>query len=118
MISKNNQEHDWVEQFPAAITVCDMNGIIVEMNERAKTGFAKYGGADLIGKNLRDCHPPKANAMIDRMLATGEKNIYTIEKNGVKKLIYQVPWFKDGERAGLVELSLEIPEEIPHFKRS
>jgi DUF438 domain-containing protein len=93
-----------------------MNGIIIEMNARATESFAKYG-QDLVGKNLRDCHNPKSVSMIEHMLATGEKNIYTIEKSGVKKLIYQVPWFRDGERAGLVELSLEIPESMPHFKR-
>ncbi|MDD4307701.1 MAG: PAS sensor protein [Thermoplasmata archaeon] len=108
--------HDWVEEFPGAVTVCDMEGIILEMNERAKATFSKDG--PLIGRNLRDCHPPKANAMIDAMLASGEKNVYTIEKNGVHKLIYQTPWFRDGVRAGLVEISLEIPEKMPHFKRS
>ncbi len=52
------------------------------------------------------------------MLAAHEKNIYSIEKNGVKKLIFQSPWFKNGEYAGFVELSLEIPFEMPHFVRT
>jgi hypothetical protein len=43
-----------------------------------------------------------------------EKNVYTIEKNGVKKLIYQSPWYYNGEYAGFVELSLEIPFEMEH----
>jgi hypothetical protein len=109
--------HIWVDGFPGAVTVCGMDGTILEMNDRAKETFAKYGGAALIGKDLRDCHPPAARARIDAMLATGEPNAYTIEKNGIRKLIYQVPWFIDGKRAGLVELSLEIPAEMPHFKR-
>jgi hypothetical protein len=44
-------------------------------------------------------------------------NVYTIEKNGIKKLIYQSPWFEKGEMKGLVELSLEIPFNMPHFIR-
>ncbi len=40
-----------------------------------------------------------------------------IGKNGVKKLIYQTPWIENGEFRGLVELSLEIPFEMPHFVR-
>jgi hypothetical protein len=32
-------------------------------------------------------------------------------------MIYQSPWFKDGEFAGLIELSLEIPMEMAHFVR-
>jgi hypothetical protein len=45
-------------------------------------------------------------------------NVYTIEKNGAKKLIYQAPWFRDGEYRGFIELSLEIPFEMPHFVRT
>ena len=44
-------------------------------------------------------------------------NVYTIEKNGIKKLIYQSPWFEKGVMKGLVELSLEIPFDMPHFIR-
>jgi hypothetical protein len=32
-------------------------------------------------------------------------------------MIYQSPWFRDGEFAGLIELSLEIPMEMAHFVR-
>jgi hypothetical protein len=51
------------------------------------------------------------------MMETHEKNVYTIEKKGKKKLIYQAPWFHNGAFGGLVELSLEIPFETPHFIR-
>jgi hypothetical protein len=32
-------------------------------------------------------------------------------------LIYQTPTYRDGKYAGFIELSLEIPKEIPHFIR-
>ena len=67
---------------------------------------------------MLDCHPEPARAKTERLLAAREKNVYTIEKNGVKKLIYQSPWYRNGEYAGFVELSLEIPFELPHFIRS
>ena len=35
----------------------------------------------------------------------------------MRKLIYQSPWYRDGAYAGFVELSLEIPAEMPHFVR-
>ena len=41
-----------------------------------------------------------------------------IEKNGVKKLIYQAPWYEEGVYRGIVELSLPIPFDLPHFVRS
>jgi transcriptional regulator with PAS, ATPase and Fis domain len=110
--------HEWIKEFPAAITVCDLNGIITEMNDKAISTFAKDGGADLIGKNLYDYHPAHCNEIIRTMIATGEPHTYTIEKQGVKKLIYQQPWFMDGKVAGVVEMSFIIPLDMPHYVRS
>ncbi len=111
-------EHEWIKEFPAAITVCDADGCILDMNDRAARTFEKDGGYALIGKNLLDCHSDASRGKVQQLLASHEKNVYTIEKNGVKKLIYQTPWFKNGEYAGFVELSLEVPFEMPHFVRS
>ena len=111
-------EHEWIKEFPAAVTVCDEEGIILEMNDKSAKTFEKDGGRKLIGSNMLDCHPDPANTKVERLLAAREKNVYTIEKNGVKKLIYQSPWYRNGEYAGFVELSLEIPFELPHFIRS
>jgi hypothetical protein len=110
-------EHDWVRTFPGAVTVCDRGGIILEMNERSVAVFAEDGGAALIGTNALDCHPEPSRGKLVAMLASGRTNVYTIEKSGVKKLIYQAPWYRDGACAGFVELSLEIPFELPHIVR-
>lgn len=110
-------EQHWVKEIPVAITVTDEAGIIIEMNDKSAKTFEKYGGKTLIGKNIMDLHPAKACDKIVEMTATKESNSYTIEKNGIKKLIYQTPWYKEGKYAGLVEISLEIPLEIPHFVR-
>ena len=110
--------HKWVKEFPGAITVCDAQGIILELNDKAAKTFEKDGGAGLIGKNMLDCHPEPARSKTERLLAAREKNVYTIEKNGIKKLIFQSPWFKNGKYAGFVEISLEIPFELPHFVRT
>ena len=111
-------EHEWIKEFPAAVTVCDTEGILLEMNDKAAKTFEKDGGRKLIGANLLDCHPDPANTKVELLPAAREKNVYTIEKNGIKKLIYQSPWYRNGEYAGFVEISLEIPFEIPHFIRS
>ncbi len=108
---------NWSNEFPGSITVCDPQGVILDMNERAALGFQAEGGRALIGKNLLDCHPEAARARLLEMMRTRQKNVYTIEKNGIWKLIYQSPWFEGGEYRGFVELSLEIPVEMPHFIR-
>ena len=111
-------EHEWIKEFPAAITVCDEDGILLEMNDKAALTFENDGGYDLIGRNMLDCHPLEARFKTERLLAARAKNVYTIEKHGIKKIIYQSPWYKNGQYAGFVELSLEIPFELPHFIRS
>ncbi len=106
-----------MEEFPGEITVCDAQGVLLDMNERAAQGFQAEGGRALIGKNSLDCHPEPARSKLLEMLQNHQKNVYTVEKNGVWKLIYQSPWFEKGEYRGFVELILEIPTEIPHFIR-
>ena len=107
-------EHAWVKEFPGKIEVCDTNGILLEMNDHAE---ADENGRQLIGSNILDCHPEPARTKLMQMLAGGQPNIYTIEKRGQKKLIYQAPWYIDGKYAGFVELALPIPETMPHFIR-
>lgn len=107
----------WVKEFPAAITVCDTNGIILAMNEKSTDTFKDDGGEGLIGTSVLTCHPEPARTKLSALLESGQPNVYTIEKAGVRKLIFQSPWYKNGNYAGLVELSLPIPDRIPHFIR-
>jgi PAS domain-containing protein len=111
-------DHAWIKEFPAAVTVCDPDGVILEMNDKAAKTFEKDGGYGLVGLNMLDCHPEPARSKTERLLAARQKNVYTIEKNGIKKVIYQSPWFQNGAYAGFVELSLEIPFEMEHFIRA
>ena len=88
------------------------------MNDRSKKAFEKDGDARLIGMNVLDCHPEPARTQLKDLLTTGKTNVYTIEKNEVKKLIYQSPWYQNGEYQGFVEFLLEIPSTLPHFIRT
>jgi transcriptional regulator with PAS, ATPase and Fis domain len=109
--------HAWVQEFTGAVTVCDTKGTIIEMNAKAAKTFEKDGGEKLLGTNVLDCHPEPAKSKLRHIMDNQKANVYTIEKAGVKKLIYQAPWFRGGKYAGVVELSVEIPFEMPHFVR-
>ncbi len=114
MINHEMINHAWVKEFPGSISVCDPDGVLLEVNDRA---VAQDYSLDLIGTNILDCHPEPARTRVKQLLQGGQPNIYTIEKKGQRKLIYQSPWYQDGVYAGFVELSLEIPENMPHFIR-
>ena len=111
------ESHRWIEEFDGDITVCDAAGIIVAMNGHAARTFAADGGKALVGTNLLDCHPEPSRSRLREMLEKRQGNVYTIEKRGIRKLVYQSPWYRDGQYAGFVELGLVIPDPLPCFKR-
>ena len=108
----------WTDEFPGAVTVCDRNGVIIEMNEKSAKTFEADGGRALVGTNLLACHSEPSRSKVADLLANPRVNAYTIEKRGVRKLISQAPWHRNGVVQGIVELSLEIPESMPHFIRA
>ena len=71
-----------------AVTVCDKEGKIVEMNNRSLQVNQKEG-ENLVGGNVIDCYPELARTKLIDLMNSQKSNAYTIEKNGVKKLIYQ-----------------------------
>ncbi len=107
----------WVSEFGAAVTVCDTDGIILEMNDRSARMFREQGGRALLGSNVLDCHPEPARRKLEMLLEKRQANTYTTEKNGRRNLIHQAPWYRDGEYTGFVEIVLPLPEAMPHFIR-
>ena len=95
-----------------AITVCDTDGVIMYQNHRSR----EVNG-DMRGRSMIPCHSARSRDIINRLMTTGATNAYTIQKNDLKKMIYQTAWKENGEVAGLVEISMVIPDEIPHYVR-
>ena len=80
-----------LEQGLAPIVVCDINDIIVYMNPSAVERYHK----DLTGKSIKDCHPPQANEMIDKVVAWFRESvdhniIYTFRNENENKDVYMV----------------------------
>ena len=105
------------KEMDVAVTVCGADGEILDMNEKSCKTFLKPGREELIGKNVLDCHPEPARSKLADMLSNPRNNAYTIEKNGIRKLIFQTPWYEEGRFGGFIELSMEIPAEMPHYVR-
>ena len=100
---------DWVLEFDGAVTVCDENFIIVYMNAASIKDFEKYGGENLIGQSLLDCHNENSREMIKLQMKTGKPHTYIKDKeNGRKKIIHQTPWLENGKIKGLVEISFYL----------
>ncbi|MFZ2286859.1 MAG: PAS sensor protein [Bacteroidales bacterium] len=104
-------------EFCVAITVSDASGSIIYLNDKSASTFSKYGGRELEGRNLKDCHLAASREKINEIMNSGKSNCYTIEKGGTRKLIFQAPWYDQGQVGGLVELAIELPPVMEHFVR-
>lgn len=107
-----NCEMQWPDEIGCAVTVCDTEGLVIYQNERSRAV-----NGDVCGRSLIPCHNERSRAIIRRLLCDEGTNTYTIEKDGIRKLIYQTVWKADGQVRGLVEISMEIPAEMPHYIR-
>ena len=110
-------KRDYFEGADIAVTICAKDGTILDMNGKSRKTFLKPGREELIGENVLDCHPEPARSMLEDMLRNPRTNIYTVEKEGIKKLICQTPWYDGAEYAGFMELSIVLPEIIPNRVR-
>ncbi len=106
-------DNPFIEYQGVSITICNTEAIVVYQNDTSKRTFG-----DVVGNSLFDCHPPKASEKIRELLANDGTNAYTISKKGLKKLIYQTTWKNEnGQIQGLIEYSMVIPEDMPHYVR-
>lgn len=110
-------KQDYFEKADVAVTICDKDGTVLDMNQKSRKTFIKPGMPEIIGQNVLDCHPEPARSLLADMLKNPRTNVYTVEKEGVKKLIFQTPWYDDDEYAGFMELSMVLPEVIPNRVR-
>ena len=99
-------KQDYFEGADVAVTICAKDGTILDMNQKSRKTFLKPGQETILGQNV-----------LADMLANPHTHIYTVEKEGVKKLIYQCPWYEGEEYAGFMELSIVLPEFIPNRVR-
>ncbi len=115
MIKKEKTMQDFFNNADLAITVSDKNGEVLYQNESSITV-----NGDVRGQNMMGCHNERSQQMIRHMVEHAASHTYTISKKGKKKLIHQTPWFEDDEKktvGGLIEFSIILPDEMPHYDR-
>ena len=112
-----SDDGSWIEEFPVAITVTDASGTILAMNARSRESFAADGGGALVGSSVFACHPEPAREKVTALFESRAPNHYTVARNGRRKINHQLPRYRKRSYAGFVELSIPIPDELPHFER-
>ena len=79
----------------AAVVICDLEHTIIYMNPVAIERYAKWGGKDLMGKSLLNCHNEKSREMIQKVVEwfkTSKDNniVYTFYNEKENKDVYMV----------------------------
>ena len=112
----------------AAVVICDLDHQIIYMNPAAVKNYEKYGGENLKGKNLLDCHNKQSKAIIEKVVAwfkesTQNNMIYTFCNEKENKDVYMVALrdedktligyyekheYRDRETAGLYDFSKSL----------
>lgn len=93
----------------AAVVICDLEHTIIYMNPAATCRYAKWGGKDLMGKSLLNCHNEKSREMIYKVLdwfkASKDNNlVYTFFNEKENKDVYMVALRNDsGDLIGYYE---------------
>lgn len=93
----------------AAVVLCTLDHKIVYMNKTACERYAKWGGKELLGKSLMNCHNERSREMIVKVLdwfAKSKDNniVYTFKNVKENKDVYMVALRDDdGELIGYYE---------------
>lgn len=111
------KRHEWVEEFPGSIMVCDSAGIILELNKKAVESHRDDGGMKLIGTNLMNCHPEPARSKLKRLMKKHQTNVYTVTKGRTRLIVLQAPWYRRKKYSGFVQVSLKLPGKMLNHTR-
>lgn len=95
MIDINEVYKSVLEADKAAVVICDLDHVIIYMNPAAISRYEKWGGENLIGQSLLNCHNDKSREMILKVLdwfkSSKDNNIvYTSYNEKENKDVYMV----------------------------
>ena len=97
-----------LDQDRCAVVLCNLQHEIVYMNEAAAMNYAKWGGKELLGKSLLNCHNAHSNEMIKQVVdwfaAAEDHNIvFTHHNPKQNKDVYMVALRENGKLIGYYE---------------
>ena len=95
MIDLNQVFKSVLEADRTAVVICDLEHSIIYMNPTAIDRYKKWGGAELLGKSLLDCHNEKSREMIHKVVewfkSSKDNNlVYTSYNEKENKDVYMV----------------------------
>lgn len=97
------------EEDHCAIVICNLDHEIIYMNPAAKERYAKWGGPQLMGQNLLQCHNARSVQKIEEVLqwfgqSRGHNRVFTFYNEKENKDVYMIALRnEEGELIGYYE---------------
>lgn len=84
-----------IDQDRCAVVICNLQHEIIYMNPAAVSRYENYGGVNLLGKSLLNCHNDRSRQMIKKTISWFEESrenniIYTFHNEKENKDVYMV----------------------------
>lgn len=84
-----------VDQDQTSVVICNTNHQIIYMNPAAINNYIKWGGEELVGKSIMDCHNPNSCELIKKVVDwfaadVNNNRIHTFYNEKQDKDVYMV----------------------------
>lgn len=84
-----------IDQDYASVVICNLEHTIIYMNPASINNYAKWGGAELVGKSLLNCHNPNSNELIKKVVdwfgqKTDNNKVHTFYNEKQNKDVYMI----------------------------
>ena len=99
---------DFLQETDMIISVCDADGTIVYMNDKAKNYFQEPGTPELTGSNILDCHPEPSKSQLKKMMTTHETQSLIKGEGEKRRIIHQTPIYKNKKFNGYIEIIIPL----------
>ncbi len=93
-----------------AVVICNLEHEIIYMNPAACARYVKWGGAELVGKSLFDCHNAASREMIHKVAAW-------FQESSDHNIIYTSRNEKENKDVYMVALRNEVGELIGYYEK-
>ncbi len=110
-----------IDQDRCSVVICNTAHEIIYMNPAAVQSYEKWGGSDLIGKSILDCHnqasAERIREVTDWFAADESHNIvYTFHNEKQNKDVYMVALREEGKLIGYYEKhEFRNPEKMKFY---
>lgn len=99
---------EFLKEADIIVSVCDKDGIITYLNDKARYYFQEPDMPELLGSDIMDCHPEPSKSRFKEMMTTHETQSIIKGEGDKKRVIHQTPFYNKGVFEGYIEIIIPL----------